>query len=185
MKRGEPFDETLMLRYGKGDVQAFEVLYRRHKDVLYRFVWRYCRDREVAADLVQDIWMKVIKARKRYRVQARFRAYLFTLARHRLIDAHRAQRADLCVAALDDAEGMADDAPDEPAMLAHCQDLLERALHLVDRLPAVQREAIRMYVEGFAMPAIAKATAVSAETARSRVRRALARVRKRLEDFAP
>ena len=69
-------------------------------------------------------------------------------------------------------------------MLAHRQDLLERALDLVERLPAVQREAIRMYVEGFPMQAIAKTTAVSAETARSRVRRALASVRKRLEDFA-
>jgi RNA polymerase sigma factor (sigma-70 family) len=123
MKRGEPFDETLMLRYGKGDVQAFEVLYRRHKNALYRFVRRHCRDREVAADLVQDIWMKVIRGRKCYRVRARFRTYLFTLARHRLIDVHRAQRAHLCPAALDatldDAKGMADDSPDEPAMLAH------------------------------------------------------------------
>jgi hypothetical protein len=46
---------------------------------------------------------------------------------------------------------MADDSPDGPATLAHRRDLLERALHLVDRLPAVQREAIRMYVEGFAL----------------------------------
>jgi RNA polymerase sigma factor (sigma-70 family) len=90
-----------MLRYGKGDVQAFEVLYRRYKDALYRFVRRHCRDQEVAADLVQDIWMKVIRARQRYRVRARFRTYLFTLARHCLIDAHRAQRAHLCPAALD------------------------------------------------------------------------------------
>ena len=113
MNRGDLSDETLMLRYGNGDVKAFEVLYRRCKDALYRFVCRHCRDREVAADLVQDIWMKVIKARKCYRVRARFRTYLFTLARHCLIDAHRAQRVDLCPAALDaslgDAEGMAGD----------------------------------------------------------------------------
>ena len=61
-----PDDATLMLRYRKGDVRAFEMLYERHKGALYRYLQRLCRSPEMANDLFQEVWSKVIASRERY-----------------------------------------------------------------------------------------------------------------------
>ena len=55
-----PEDSALMLRYRDGDVAAFEVLYRRHNDALYRYLLRLCRHHSTAEDVFQEVWMKVI-----------------------------------------------------------------------------------------------------------------------------
>ena len=52
-------DETLMLRYRDGDVQAFERLYTRHKAPLYRYLLRQCASAAIAEELFQDIWLKI------------------------------------------------------------------------------------------------------------------------------
>ena len=48
-----PADSALMLRYKEGDVEAFETLYRRHNDALYRYLLRLCRHRDTADDRCQ------------------------------------------------------------------------------------------------------------------------------------
>jgi RNA polymerase sigma factor (sigma-70 family) len=185
----DPSDEALMLRYGEGDADAFEVLYHRHKDAVYRFVRRQCRDPENVRDLVQDIWGKLIRARRRYRPDARFTTYLFTLARNRMIDHYRAEIGGrpaeaVRVDAVDVGEipGRDEDAPDERV---HLCALIRRSLTYVEALPPIQREAVLLYVEGVSVPEIGEITQVSVETARSRLRRALARLRQDLKELAP
>jgi len=56
-----PDDSALMLRYKDGDIAAFEVLYRRHTDPLYRYLLRLCRHRDTAEDIFQEVWSKIIK----------------------------------------------------------------------------------------------------------------------------
>ena len=51
-----PDDSALLLRYQDGDMAAFETLYRRHNDPLYRYLLRLCRHRDTAEDLFQDVW---------------------------------------------------------------------------------------------------------------------------------
>ena len=50
-----PEDSALMLRYQDGDVTAFEILYRRHNDALYRYLLRLCLHRDTAEDLYQEV----------------------------------------------------------------------------------------------------------------------------------
>jgi RNA polymerase sigma-70 factor (ECF subfamily) len=174
-------DETLMLRYGAGDGDAFDILYLRYKDAVYRFVRRQCRDRETAEDLFQEIWLGVVRGRCRYRVQAKFTTYLFTLARNRVIDYLRAQGRTIGADPSDqDPEQLAGEPHDEPAAQAHARGLIERSHALVHALPPAQREAILLYVEGLGLAEIAEIIAVSVETVRSRVRRALMRLRREL-----
>lgn len=178
-------DESLMLKYGEGDANAFEMLYGRHKDALYRFVRRQCRDREIAYDLAQDIWIKLIKARRRYRPDARFTTYLFTLARNRMTDYYRAQARRLpAMADPVDIEDLPDRNDDGPDTQANAHELVERSLALIQALPQDQREAVLLYVEGLRMTEIGEITQVPAETARSRLRRALAKLRRELEGLA-
>ena len=68
-------DEQLMLNYRKGEAAAFEVLYQRHKGTLYRYVLRQC-DESYVDEIFQDIWMKLITARERYEVNAKFTTWL-------------------------------------------------------------------------------------------------------------
>src|ERR1044072_8294097 len=79
-------DTTLMLRYRDGDAGAFEILYRRHKGPLYRYLQRMCGRREVADDLFQEVWSKVIASRGRYEVRAQFNTFLFRIAHNCAVD---------------------------------------------------------------------------------------------------
>ena len=96
----EAGDEQLMLAYREGDAGAFEELYRRHKGGLFRFVLRSVRERAVAEELYQEIWMRAIEARGRYEVQAKFTTWLYTIAHNRLVDHWR--KKGLQVVSLDD-----------------------------------------------------------------------------------
>src|SRR3954462_13750869 len=79
-------DEQLMLRYREGDLNAFQELYRRHHQGLYRFIsWRSPRA-DWVDEIVQDSWVNLHHARTRYRPDAAFRTYLHQIARNRLLD---------------------------------------------------------------------------------------------------
>ena len=128
---------------------------------------------------------KIIKARRHYRPNAKFTTYLFTLARNRMIDHYRAQagrvpttRADGQPVEVEDVPGAARDRPD---MRAHIRDVLDRSLERIHSLPPEQRETVLMYADGLGMVEIAEITQVPVDTARSRVRHALAKLRKELQ----
>jgi len=112
-----------MLAYRQGDAGAFETLYARHKGPLYRFVLRSVRERGLAEELYQEIWMRVIEARGRYTVQARFTTWLYTIAHHRLTDHWR--RRGLQLVDLADHDPPAP-AAYEPARRAEARESLAR-----------------------------------------------------------
>jgi RNA polymerase sigma-70 factor (ECF subfamily) len=58
-------DGELMLRYASGDLRAFETLYGRHRSALYRYLARHTRDPEVANDIFQEVWRRLISSRNR------------------------------------------------------------------------------------------------------------------------
>lgn len=82
-------DAQLMARYAAGDVAAFEALYRRHKGPLYRYFLRQCGDPEAAAELFQEVWTRIIKARERYEPKARFATYMYHIGHNCLVDHYR------------------------------------------------------------------------------------------------
>ena len=85
-------DEDLMLSYRDGTAAAFDVLYARHKGGLYRYVLRQLNNRkEIANEIFQDVWMKLINARSNYQVTAKFTTWLYRLAHNRLVDYWRSE----------------------------------------------------------------------------------------------
>lgn len=173
----ESDDETLMLRYRDGDSSAFETLYARHKGPVYRYLLRNCGQAHLAEELFQETWTGLIKARKRYRAQARFRTYLFTLAHHRLVDHYRRQRPEGDEQAPDVA---ADERHEPPIQLDHW----ERAQALrvaIATLPAEQRDAFLLKEEaGLSLDDIAAITGVGSETIKSRLRYAFGKLKRLL-----
>jgi RNA polymerase sigma factor (sigma-70 family) len=174
-----PGDDELMRRYCDGDAVAFEALYRRHRAPLYRFLLRQLGDTGRAEEIFQDVWMRVIDARERYQPRGRFTSWLYAVAHNRLMDHHRAGRADVLDAG--ESEPILDELPagDLPAHVwLDRKRAAERLFAALARLPDVQREAFLLQQEGeLSVEEIAAATGVGRETAKSRLRYAVAKLR--------
>jgi RNA polymerase sigma-70 factor (ECF subfamily) len=183
-------DETLMLRYQAGDGAAFDKLYARHRGALYRFIQRQCRAQDAAAELFQDVWMNLIQAKDRYRVEAQFRTYLFTLAHNRVMDFFRSHART----AAQHIDGDCDDdivnnipasRTAEPEVRALSREQGAALLKLLDALPDAQREAFLLHEEGgLNVEEIAAAMGITFEAAKSRLRYAVAKLRDGLREFA-
>lgn len=185
----ETADEELMLRYRDGDAGAFDALYERHKGGLYRYLLRQCRNSAAAEELFQDVWMNLIRARANYEVSAKFATYLYRIAHNRLIDHYR-KNARAGVLSYDDETGPR---IDEPAALPQAQpdatyDLRQQAARLMEllaALPEAQREAFVLQQEaGMAIEEIAATTGVTHETAKSRLRYAMAKLRQGMKPWS-
>jgi len=183
----EAGDEDLMLRYAAGDAAAFEALYARHRGGLFRFILRQCGDRGTAEEMFQDVWTKLIQARSGYRPDARFATWLYTLAHNRVVDWYRRRSKVVWLQFGADEEGaessaqleaMAAQRGEQPEVRAESKQLAARLLELLDELPPAQREAFLLHQEGgLSVADIATATQTAEETAKSRLRYAMAKLR--------
>ena len=178
-------DGELMLRYTRGDMRAFEALYQKFRGPLYRYLVRHTRNEEAANDLFQDVWSKLIASRERYEPRAKFSTFIYRIAHNCFIDYYRrsSTRFEQVRREDDDSEsqlpGPRTDLPDE--RLQYAQTLARYREALV-ALPAEQRDVFLLYEEsGLSLDEIASITAVGMETAKSRLRYALAKLRGALE----
>lgn len=180
----EADDAELMLRYAGGDAHAFDTLYARHKAALYRYLLRQCRDRAVADDLFQDVWDRVIRSRKRYEPKAKFATFLYRIAHNCAVDHFRRQarrydnRSEPVEDAADILTAPAAERPDRQFADAQFRTAFQRAL---DSLPDEQRAVFLLYEEsGLTLEEIGEITGVGMETAKSRLRYAVIKLRKAL-----
>lgn len=192
----ENSDEVLMLRYQTGDAAAFDELYARHRGGLYRFITRQCRVRERAEEIFQDVWMSLIQATERYRVEAQFRTWLYTVAHNKLMDYFRGNaRAEAVLFEIKNTDNESGDSAatiegvasrtEEPMVQAESRQQGAAILKLLESLPAPQREAFLLFEEGgLSVEEIAQATGVSFEAAKSRLRYAVAKLREGLAEYA-
>jgi RNA polymerase sigma-70 factor (ECF subfamily) len=167
-------DEELMAAYRGGDARAFETLYARHRTRLFRFVLRSVQARAIAEELYQEVWMRVIEARTTYAPKARFTTWLYTIAHNRLVDHWRKRGLTLVALEADDVPSSSSD----PADHAQARESLERFAAALEALPALQREAFLLHEEGeLSVAEIAAATGANEETAKSRLRYAMAKLK--------
>src|SRR5690242_15591299 len=186
-------DESLMSRFGAGDMRAFEQLYDRHERAVYRFLLRSVRIPAVADELLQEVWISVIRNARSYKPQALFTTWLYRIARSRLIDHWRARDPEV-LDSLDEPAGTGCDATliDLVAADASVQPevrTMERAqarafVAAVEELPGAQREAFLLHVEaGLTHEQIAEMTGTGAETVKSRIRYACAKLRTTMQPW--
>lgn len=178
-------DTVLMVRYRNGDVAAFETLYANHKGPLYRYFLRQGLQRENAAELFQEVWTKIIRSRDRYEPTAKFTTYMYKLAHNCLVDylrrqSRRPQHA-VSEARIDPSEVAADSA-DGPESGAQTMQVLEQFRRALADLPFEQKEVFLLREEvGLSLSEIASVTGVNAETAKSRLRYAVVKLRKNFD----
>jgi len=191
--RTDPPDETLMLRYQQGDRAAFTVLVRRHQGALFNFAFRQVRVPQLAEDVVQETFVRVVQNAADFKHEARFTTWVYTITRNLCIDQLR-KRALRKHPSLDQASGEEGDGPtlgeqtaDPRASVereATGTELKERIARAVDTLPDEQREVFLMReVANLPFKEIAEITNVPENTVKSRMRYALERLQEALEEF--
>jgi len=185
-------DDQLMLAYAQGDARAFDELYARHEGALYRFVRRLLGTSLAAQadEVFQDTWLRIVTARASYVPKgAAWRTWAFTIAHNAAMDRLRTSGREFVPEGAGADDGGATD-PIEwlQATLDMTHPSAEDAafwraagrqlLHCLDELPAAQRAAFLLHHEdGASVEELAQALALNFETARSRLRYALQKLR--------
>ncbi len=185
-------DEELVAQYvERGDQRAFRVLVERHQERLFGYLMGMVRDREVANDLFQETFFRVISAlnnqRGGYEMQGRWLAWTMRIARNAALDHLRSRKKWVDVdgrAAEDDAsfwDALPDDgvAADEQIHRLEQSELLDAC---IERLPPEQREVLLMRQEAeLTFREIAELTDCSINTALGRMRYALLNLRRMMQ----
>jgi RNA polymerase sigma-70 factor (ECF subfamily) len=193
--QGDATDETLMVRYQRGDREAFTLLVRRHHRPLYNFVLRQLRQPNLAEEVTQEVFLRVVQNASEYKHEARFCTWTYAIARNLCVDQlrkaqHRRHPSlDQPLGPADDARALGDVVAD-PRVDASAErsaaSLQMRAMlvQAVETLPDDQREVYLLReVANLSFKEIADVTGVPENTAKSRMRYALERLRTLLADF--
>lgn len=164
-----------MIKYRQGSLEAFELLYSRHKDASYRYFLRQCSEQSVAEDLLQELWGKVIKSKNNYQEQALFTTWFYTIA-HNLVVDH--QRKLTIVEQHDDNHIQFDDIA-QPETKLEQQRLAQNLKHCLNKLPNVQLEIFLLKQEtDLTLAQIAQVICASLEATKSRLRYAVSSLRR-------
>ena len=189
-------DEDLMVRYASGDVAAFEVLLERHRAPIFNFVLRSCRRKDTAEELLQEVFLRVVRRAGSYQRKAKFTTWLYTIARNLCID-HARRMSHRKEKSLDEpARGPATHDKGEPGISRVpargpgperrlLDGQIANALYAaLDELPEEQREVFLMREkDNLKFREIAEIMGIPEPTVKSRMRYALEFLRGRLGAF--
>ena len=178
-------DEELMLSYAAGDIDAFAVLYEKHKGPVFRYMLNLCQHEAIAEELFQEVWIKLINARENYVVSAKFTTYLYRLAHNQFIDHYRKQN----VRVVEDLSENMDEFPaqesvvSEPENNLYTKQLEQQFMYALNSLSHEQREVFLLREESnMSLQEIADTLGINHEAAKSRLRYAIKRLRLSLAD---
>lgn len=177
-------DDMLVSLYSNGNNKAFDTLLSRYQDKLYSYINFVVRNRDLANDIFQETFVKVIVTLQKgcYSSAGKFGAWLTRIAHNLIIDWYRQQNGSNTVSndaqeydLLNDAS--LSEANVEDSMIN--EQTLSDVRRLVDQLPDNQREVVFMrYYQDLSFKEIADITGVSINTALGRMRYALLNIRK-------
>lgn len=177
-------DEELAIMYVDGDNKAFDLLLSRNQEKLFTYILFVVRDREMANDMFQETFFKVVSRLQqgKYIANGKFSAWLMRIAHNVIMDWYRQQRAQNIV-----------DAPKENDLSNVGSTLLESSREgelvnnqvmedvrrMMSHLPASQREVVFMrFYQQMSFKEIAEATGASINTALGRMRYAILNLRR-------
>lgn len=182
-------DEELAIMYVDGDNKAFDLLLSRNQEKLFTYILFVVRDREMANDMFQETFFKVVSRLQqgKYIANGKFSAWLMRIAHNVIMDWYRQQRAQNIV-----------DAPKENDLSNVGSTLLESSREgelvnnqvmedvrrMMSHLPASQREVVFMrFYQQMSFKEIAEATGVSINTALGRMRYAILNLRRMTREY--
>lgn len=170
-------DEDLMLAYAKGQPEAFDELFARYGRKIYNLFLRALRNTETAGDLVQETFLRVIEARKRYQPTRTFASWLYTIAMNLLRDQFRRSKRQRVIEELSETS-LEMRVPEPEVELSERRAAVQKAVHA---LPEEQREVVLLAkYQGLSYAEIAAILGISAAAAKQRAYRALKTLQEKL-----
>lgn len=180
-------DRDLIRAYREGDERAFETLLNRYQSGVFSKIVFVVRDHEVANDLFQDTWIKVVKVLKsgKYVEEGKFGPWVMRIAHNAAIDHFRRNRKKRMVRSTDEFDifdTLAHDAPNAMDTMVQ-EEVLAELRQLIPALPEEQRAVVKMRLEQqYSFKEIAEETGVSINTALGRMRYALINLRRMVDE---
>lgn len=185
-------DAALMKRVTQGDQRAFEELVEKYKQPVFNFIYRTIPDATEAEDLAQTVFVQVYKAAAKYRVEAKFSTWLFTIARNLCLNElrrrsrHPAESLEASASSEEDAparqfEDVRNVAP--PDRLVQ-DELVAKVSEALKELPENQRTAILLYQEQEkSYDEISEIVGTSLSATKSLIHRARETLKQRLKPY--
>ncbi len=176
-------DQQLIESYLQGNEKSFEVLLSRHKDRIYTSIYLFVKDTEMAEDLFQEVFIKIIDTirKGRYNHEGKFIQWALRISYNLCVDQFRKSKRNTKVASNDGFDILSTIESHEDNMevfMIKNQDQ-SKVRHIIEMLPEEQREVIilRHYAD-MSFKEISQVTRVSINTALGRMRYALINMRK-------
>jgi RNA polymerase sigma-70 factor, ECF subfamily len=171
--RPEPSDEALVRRTARGDADALNALFHRHRAVAYRVAYRLLGNEADALDAVQDGFVNALAHLDRFRGRSSFKTWLLRIVSNAALDLGRSRRrrdARFPGPAADDLPGVPDPRADDPDHTLARADLRALLAAALNELPAAQRQAFVLHVDGgLTYQEVADALGIAVGTVMSRL----------------
>ncbi len=175
-----PAEDDILARCQAGEQEAFGVLVERYRDVVFRIVCLMTNDRPLAEDLTQESFVNAWRGIRSFRIGSPFRPWLIRIAINR-VQSHR-RRRQLVSMPLSTADTRAPSDEPSPERRAESAATREEVRRALASLPDDQRHVLVLrYYSELSVPEIARATGWREGTVKSRLHRALGRMRSLLE----
>jgi RNA polymerase sigma-70 factor (ECF subfamily) len=181
-----PEDGVLITQYRNGSEAAFDLLVDRYKSKVYTTIFLIVKDQDVAEDLLQDVFVKVVHTLQsdKYNEEGKFQPWVMRIAHNLAIDYFRKAKRQPTIL-LEDGSNLlnsmrfAEQSSEELRIKEETLDLVRK---LLDELPEAQKEVVimRHYLD-MSFQEIAEQTGVSINTALGRMRYALNHIRKKMK----
>ena len=180
-------DRELVENYRNGDLASFELLVSRYQAQVYSYIMTLVKDRQLADDIFQDTFVKIIRTIKAgvYKDEGKFVQFAMRISHNLVIDHFRKENRIPTVESSSEDYNYIDNAPiSDPSVE---QNMINEQIHsdlrkMIDYLPVEQREVLRMRIyDDMSFKEIADVTNVSINTALGRMRYALINLRKMME----
>lgn len=181
-------DKELVMRYQAGDVSCFQILVDRYQNKVYSYIMMLVRDRQLADDLFQDTFLKIIRTIKggAYKEEGKFIQFVMRIAHNLIIDYFRKEkRLPMVDPTKEDYDMLANARMKDPSVEERIitEQIYDDLRKMIDRLPDEQREVLNLrFYSDMSYKEIADVTNVSINTALGRMRYALINLRKIAEE---
>lgn len=178
-------EKNLVIALKNDDIEAFDCLFHEYGKRLYHFAYGYLKSKEESEGVVQEVFLKVWRNRKQLKPGLSFKAYIFKIAYHQLLELfeqiqrQKAYRHEIVEESITFS--------DETSERLNYQLLLEKVERLIDLLPARQKTILlKRKKEGIPVKEIARQLEISPKTVENHLTEALKNIKKSLneEDIA-
>ena len=186
MLKTELSDSCLISLYNKGNDEAMSVLIDRHKSRIFTTIYLIVKDKFIAEDILQDVFIKTINIfkNKKYNEQGKFLPWILRIAHNQSIDHFRKERRNPKITLADGSDifnclKFSEDFTESENLSVGTKNHLKK---IIQSLPDKQREVLvmRHYMD-MSFQEISEATNVSINTALGRMRYALIALRKKIK----